>query len=110
PLFATPRTAVVSFEIGIAPFTGGSWQTLLVYSLIYFAVVLYLVLNPGRLLDRVGKVLTPILLIALLLLGAAAIFAPAGPMAEVAPAYQNAPMIEGSPDGHLPLESHVALA
>lgn len=109
PLFATPRTAVVSFEIGIAPFTGGSWQTLLVYSLIYFAVVLYLVLNPGRLLDRVGKVLTPILLIALLLLGAAAIFAPAGPMAEVAPAYQNAPMIKGFLDGYLTMDALGAL-
>lgn len=109
PLFATPRTAVASFEIGIAPFTGNSWLALLVYTVLYFSVVMFLVMNPGRLLDRVGKVLTPILLIALLLLGAAAILAPAGPVGEVAPAYQNAPMIKGFLDGYLTMDAFGAL-
>src|SRR5690606_8671788 len=109
PLFATPRTAVVSFEIGVAPFSGSNWQALLVYSLIYFAVVLYLVLTPGRLLDRVGKVLTPVLLIALVLLGAAPIFAPAGPAGGVTPAYQDAPLIKGFLDGYLTMDALGAL-
>ena len=109
PLFATPRTAVASFEIGVAPFTGQSWQALLAYTVLYFAIVLLLVMNPGRLLDRVGKLLTPILLIALLLLGAAAIFAPAGPVGEVTPAYQNVPLIKGFLDGYLTMDAFGAL-
>ena len=83
PLFATPRTAVVSFEMGVAPFTGDGGAPLLVYTVAYFSVVLFLVLNPGRLVDRVGKVITPVLLSALLVLGGAAIFAPAGRSAAV---------------------------
>ncbi len=70
PLFATPRTAVVSFEMGVAPFTGDGGVPLLIYTVAYFSVVLFLVLNPGRLVDRVGKVITPVLLSALLVLAA----------------------------------------
>lgn len=62
PLFATPRTAVVSFEMGVAPFTGNSSTALLLYSLAYFAAVLFLSLNPGQLVDRIGKFITPVVL------------------------------------------------
>ncbi|STL44458.1 branched chain amino acid transport system II carrier protein [Escherichia coli] len=40
PLFATPRTATVSFEVGIAPLTGDSALPLFIYSLVYFAIVI----------------------------------------------------------------------
>ena len=40
PLFATPRTATVSFEVGIAPMTGDGPLPLLIYSVIYFALVI----------------------------------------------------------------------
>ncbi len=40
PLFATPRTATVSFEVGIAPLTGDGPLPLLIYSVIYFALVI----------------------------------------------------------------------
>ena len=39
PLFATPRTAVVSFEIGIVPFTGQDPLVMFIYTLVYFAAV-----------------------------------------------------------------------
>ena len=74
PLFATPRTAVVSFEMGVVPFVGNSAQALLIYTLVYFSAVLFLALNPGRLVDRIGKFITPVLLAALLVLGGAAAF------------------------------------
>lgn len=61
PLFATPRTATVSYEIGIVSLVGDSWQALLGYSLVYFAIVLALALKPGRLIDNIGKIITPVL-------------------------------------------------
>ena len=36
PFFATPRTATVSFEMGIAPFVGNTSIALLVFSIVYF--------------------------------------------------------------------------
>ncbi|MGC6746836.1 branched-chain amino acid transport system II carrier protein [Escherichia coli] len=60
PLFATPRTATVSFEVGIAPLTGDSALPLFIYSPVYFAIVILVSLYPGKLLDTVGNFLAPL--------------------------------------------------
>lgn len=78
PLFATPRTATVSFEVGIAPLTGDSAMPLLIYSVVYFAIVILVSLYPGKLLDTVGNFTAPLKIIALVILSVAAIVWPAG--------------------------------
>ncbi|MBT8765228.1 branched-chain amino acid transport system II carrier protein [Pseudomonas boanensis] len=109
PLFATPRTAVVSFEMGVAPFTGESSLALFLYSAAYFAAVLFLALNPGKLVDSVGKLITPVLLSALLVLGGAALFAPAGAIGSSSAEYQAAPLVEGFLQGYLTMDTLGAL-
>ncbi|MBI5975452.1 branched-chain amino acid-like transporter carrier protein BrnQ3 [Staphylococcus canis] len=67
PLFAIPRTASTSFEMTITPIIHSSnplW--LLIFTIIYFIIVLYLCLNPGKIVDRIGAILTPLLLITIL--------------------------------------------
>ena len=83
PLFATPRTATVSFEVGIAPLTGDSALPLFIYSLVYFAIVILVSLYPGKLLDTVGNFLAPLKIIALVILSVAAIIWPAGSISTV---------------------------
>ncbi|MFA5678854.1 MAG: branched-chain amino acid transport system II carrier protein [Pseudomonas sp.] len=109
PLFATPRTAVVSYEIGIVPLVEDSWQTLLIYSLLYFAVVLFLALKPGRLVDNIGKLITPILLLALVILGISAVLFPAGELGQPAAAYRESPVVEGILQGYLTMDALGAL-
>lgn len=109
PLFATPRTAVVSFEMGVAPFTGNEGAALFLYTLAYFAAVLFLSLNPGRLVDRIGKFITPVLLAALLVLGGAALLLPAGEIGAVAPDYQETPFVQGFLQGYLTMDTLGAL-
>ena len=109
PLFATPRTAVVSFEMGVAPFTGNSGTPLLIYSLAYFAAVMFLSLNPGQLVDRIGKFITPVLLAALLVLGGAALLVPAGEIGQVSADYQAAPFVQGFLQGYLTMDTLGAL-
>lgn len=109
PLFATPRTAVVSFEMGIAPFSGNSGMPLFIYTLVFFAAMLFLVLNPGQLVNRIGKFITPVLLAALLVLGGAAIFAPAGEVGAVNESYRGAPLIKGFLEGYLTMDTLGAL-
>lgn len=67
PLFAIPRTASTSFEMTITPIahTNGS-LALLIFTIIYFLIVLYLCLNPNKMIDRIGSLLTPLLLITIL--------------------------------------------
>ncbi|WP_397380193.1 branched-chain amino acid transport system II carrier protein [Pseudomonas sp.] len=109
PLFATPRTAVVSFEMGVAPFTGNSSTALLLYTLAYFAVVLFLSLNPGQLVDRIGKFITPVLLAALLVLGGAALLMPAGEIGQTSADYQDTPFVQGFLQGYLTMDTLGAL-
>lgn len=109
PLFATPRTAVVSFEMAVAPFVGNDPTSLLIYSLAYFAAVLFLSLNPGQLVDRIGKYITPVLLAALLVLGGAAVLLPAGEIGLAAPDYQAAPFVQGFLQGYLTMDTLGAL-
>ena len=67
PLFAIPRTASTSFEMTITPIIhSNSSIALLIFTIIYFIVVLYICLNPSKLIDRIGSLLTPLLLITIL--------------------------------------------
>ena len=60
-----PRTASVTHEIAIGPFFGTApWVT----SSIYFALVLLFALNRSKILDILGKLLTPLIIIILLLI------------------------------------------
>ncbi|AQL38198.1 MULTISPECIES: branched-chain amino acid transport system II carrier protein [Pseudomonas syringae group] len=109
PLFATPRTATVSFEVGLAPLTGDSPMALFLYSLVYFLVVFWVSLYPGRLLDTVGRFLAPLKIIALAVLGIAAFALPAGGIGEAEPAYAIAPFSQGFINGYLTMDTLGAL-
>ncbi|MDB5981251.1 MAG: branched-chain amino acid transporter substrate-binding protein [Pseudomonas sp.] len=109
PLFATPRTATVSFEVGLAPLTGDSPLALFLYSLVYFLVVFWVSLYPGRLLDTVGRFLAPLKIFALAVLGIAAFALPAGDIGVAEPAYVAAPFSQGFINGYLTMDTLGAL-
>ncbi|MDY0250305.1 MAG: branched-chain amino acid transport system II carrier protein [Pseudomonas sp.] len=110
PFFATPRTAVVSYEIGVVPFFGSSSTGLLLYSTAYFALVLFLAVTPNKIIDRIGTLITPVLLVALILLGGAAIFKPAGAVGEALAVYQQDAFLQGFLHGYLTMDALGALA
>lgn len=69
PFFAGPRTGATAYEMAILPFLGeASTLSLLVFTLIYFAIALWLSLNPSKMVDRIGSILTPVLLISIIAL------------------------------------------
>lgn len=109
PLFATPRTTTVSFEIGIAPLTGDGDLPLFIYSLVYFALVIFISLEPGKLLDSVGHFLAPLKIVALLILAAGAIFWPAGGISSATEAYQHAAFSNGFVNGYLTMDTLASL-
>lgn len=105
PLFAIPRTATVSFEVGIAPLTGNGPLPLFIYSLVYFALVIGISLYPGRLLDTVGHILAPLKIVALAVLGIAALMWPAGAPIPAVEAYQSVPFSSGFVNGYLTMDT-----
>ena len=113
PFFAIPRTGTVSYEIAIAPFlpemTGGFNIGLLIYSIIYFAIVGYLSLNPSKIVDRVGKVMTPLLIdLSINILVATFINPLDKPMAPIGRYVDNA-FFKGFQEGYLTMDTLASL-
>ncbi|QTL40522.1 branched-chain amino acid transport system II carrier protein [Xenorhabdus budapestensis] len=105
PLFATPRTATVSFEVGIAPLTGDGKLPLFIYSVVYFLLVIVIALYPGRLLDNIGRILAPAKMLALAILGIATLLWPAGSPIPASNTYQEIPFSNGFVNGYLTMDT-----
>lgn len=70
PGIAIPRNASLAFEMSVAPYLTGESSIILsrlLYTTIFFAIAYYLSVQPGKLVDRIGKLITPILFILIIL-------------------------------------------
>lgn len=112
PLFAMPRTGAVSFEIGIRPFLAEENLSIgqAVYTAIFFAASYYLALNPNKLIDRVGKILTPMLLVFLAILFVKSFVTPLGTILDATGAYIEKPFVQGFQDGYQTMDLLASLA
>lgn len=76
-LYAVPRVATVAYEMSTRPFVSDSADAagapLFIFTLVFFAVVTLYLVNPRKVVDRVGGILTPLLLAFLALLIVAAL-------------------------------------
>lgn len=86
PIYVIPRTAAVVYEISIVPFTssfdGHSSIILLAFSTFFIISTIYLSLEPKKFVGRIGKILTPTLLILLCIIIAKSIITPIGSFGE----------------------------
>jgi len=64
PIIAIPRTASTAFEIGVQTLAPSVPQGLVI--VVYFLIALLFVLRPSKLVNILGKIVTPILLVALI--------------------------------------------
>lgn len=80
PMFATPRTGTVAYEIALHPFLGDSAPTWAepIFLVAFFAISLFVAIRPSKLVDRIGKVLTPILLLVIIALVVKSFVTPLG--------------------------------
>ncbi len=85
PAFALPRTATVSYQIGIAPFVGEQPLLLAIFTFVFMGVGLLFSLKPSKLIVYIGKGLNPIFLVFLAILMAAALLNPMGSMGSALP-------------------------
>ncbi len=78
PLFAIPRTAATTFELGIHPLFPFMGQNITI--VLYFAITLAFVLKSSSIIDSIGKILTPALLLMLTIIIVKGIILPIGPI------------------------------
>ncbi|MBP2619886.1 branched-chain amino acid transport system II carrier protein [Streptococcus panodentis] len=113
PFFAIPRTATTAYEVGIAPIlpAGLTAVGLLAFTVLYFAAAYFISLNPSKILDRIGRILTPIfaLLIILLVLLGALKYGSAAPQ-QASEAYAASAFGQGFLEGYNTLDALASVA
>ena len=112
PLFALPRTATVSFEIAVVPFLNGASKVIpsLIFTAVFFLLAYYLSKNPGRIVQIVGKILTPLLLFAIALIFITAVLNPYGDIGTATGNYAKHAFFAGFLDGYNALDGPAGLA
>lgn len=113
PCFAVPRTGTVSYEIAILPFLSQSQAEYAqpVFLAIFFAISGWLAASPSKLVDRIGKLLTPALVLTLIIFIIQSFISPLGePQTPAAPyATPGKAIIQGILDGYNTLDAIAAL-
>ena len=114
PFFAIPRCATTSFTVGLEQVLpqGNEKLYLLLFSLAFFAAVLFFALRPGKILVWVGKVLNPCFLLFLAVLIVSAMLHPTASIADVAPEgkYAAQPFFTGFLEGYNTMDALASLA
>lgn len=112
PGLGIPRAASVPFEIAVSPYLPNDanrtlWMVL--YSALFFLVALWLCLNPGKLVQRIGRVLTPSLLILLVLLFISFVTKENINVAPALDSYQSSAFLKGFTEGYNTMNTIAAL-
>lgn len=114
PFFATPRTATVSFEIGVLPFLGEiddstKKMALFGFCVFFFGLSYWLSISPGKLVDRIGKILTPALLLVIIILTGYAAISPMGELQAPTEAYMQGALTKGLIEGYGTMDALASL-
>lgn len=112
PGLGIPRAASVPFEMAVAPYLpeGTNLTIWMVgYSLIFFITALWLCMNPGKLVERIGNFLTPALLSLICFLFVAFLFMGEKQIAAPQAAYVSTPFLQGFTDGYQTMDTIAAL-
>ncbi|MBJ8113182.1 branched-chain amino acid transport system II carrier protein [Bacillus cereus group sp. N6] len=114
PSMGIPRVANVAYEMGVSSFLPETIRSsnlaLFLYTVVFFAIVFWLSLNPSKLVDRIGNILTPILLLSIFLLFVKSVFTPLGQSGPAMQEYQTSPIFKGFMEGYLTMDTISALA
>ncbi len=114
PLFAIPRTATVSFSVGILPLIPEEKASLVlcVFSAVFFAAVLFFSLRPSGIMTWIGKILNPLFLLFLAILAVTALANPIGDIRAGTPTgnYESMSFFQGFLEGYNTLDALASLA
>lgn len=113
PFFAIPRCATTSFTTGVQPLLGTMENDgLLIFSLVFFALVLFFSLRPAKITVWIGKIINPLFLIFYAILVVTALCRPGAPISSVEPdaAYQSGALFSSFIEGYGTMDAIAGLA
>ncbi|WP_405098940.1 branched-chain amino acid transport system II carrier protein [Oceanobacillus sp. FSL H7-0719] len=111
PFFAAPRTGTVAYETGVLPFVPeGFEQTgLFIFTLLFFLVTLLFSLFPAKIVDTVGKVLAPALVLLIVILLIAVFINPMDSIGDAQDSYRSGPFLTGFLEGYNTMDTIASL-
>lgn len=115
PCFAIPRCATTSFTTGIHPLLPAVWGEripLLVFSMLFFALVLFFSLRPAGITVWIGKIINPVFLIFYGILVFSALLHPGASVAaaQPEPTYQSGAFFPAFIEGYGTMDAIAGLA
>lgn len=112
PGLGIPRAASVPFEMAVAPYLPKGTSLgicMLLYSAVFFSIATWLALNPTKLVERIGKVLTPSLLILIIFLFVSFLVNGQVKVTDPQPSYAANPAVVGFLEGYNTMDAIAAL-
>ncbi|MDF2154552.1 branched-chain amino acid transport system II carrier protein [Vibrio sp. CAU 1672] len=107
PAFGMPRAVTVAYEMGIKPFF--AQDTLLPFTIVFCLVTFLLAFKPGKLVDYIGKVMTPVMILMLAALALAAFVNPLDVPQLPSGDYASAPVVNGLIQGYMTMDAIAAV-
>lgn len=108
PIYVIPRTTSVVFEISIAPTfaTGEISEGLLlfIFSFLFIILTLWLSMDPGKFVDRLGRIITPVFGILLIILIVKSIVTPMGAIGNPQEPYLEDVFLKGFTEGYYTMD------
>ncbi|MCG9642040.1 branched-chain amino acid transport system II carrier protein [Vibrio sp. Isolate34] len=110
PAFAAPRTGLVAYEMAVKPFfIDASQAHLTLFSIAFFVVAMFFSWSQGKLIDVIGKVLTPALFVGLVVLAIAVFVNPQGDVLAAHGEYITQPLTKGFLEGYNTMDTFASL-
>ncbi|MEL3899422.1 MAG: branched-chain amino acid transport system II carrier protein [Treponema phagedenis] len=113
PGLAIPRAGSVPFEMAIAPYVPETFSlsvARLIYTAIFFGWSYWICTHPGVIIDHMGKILTPILILLIVALFAGSFFFPSHTYPQPQEIYAQKPaFVQGFLEGYLTMDALASL-
>ncbi|MGF1703778.1 branched-chain amino acid transport system II carrier protein [Photobacterium makurazakiensis] len=108
PAFVLPRAVTVAYEMGIKPFVYD--DHLFLFSISFCVVSLMFALKPGKMVDYIGKIMTPAMIVMLSTLVIAALLNPLGTTTEAVGVFKDQAGVNGVIQGYMTLDGVASVA
>ena len=108
PIYVIPRTTSVVFEISILPslqsMDFNKSMLLFLFSLIFIGLTVWLSMNPSKFVDRLGKIITPVFGILLVVLVGKSLITPMGSIGAPQEPYLEGVFLKGFVQGYYTMD------
>ncbi|MDF5507097.1 branched-chain amino acid transport system II carrier protein, partial [Vibrio parahaemolyticus] len=103
PAFVIPRAITVAYQFSFAPMFGDA--ALVPFTIAFCAITILFALYPGKLVDNLGKILTPALMAILIIMSVTALVSPAGELTAATGPYLSGAFAEGLTQGYMTMDA-----